>query len=88
MFHAEDPTGEQHVFEDVQEVSDVLAANKERYKYFDERSRWGDGDHVASIPLVVWEDLQRQGIANDKKRFAAWLNDPDNRAFRTRPGRI
>jgi hypothetical protein len=24
----------------------------------------------------------------DQKKFKAWLNDPENRYFRTRPGRI
>jgi hypothetical protein len=38
--------------------------------------------------VVIWEDLVRKGIANDTKKLKAWLNDPDNRAFRTRLGRV
>lgn len=44
--------------------------------------------HVARIPLVILEDLQRKGITKDKKRMKAWLNDPDNRFFRTREGKV
>jgi hypothetical protein len=52
------------------------------------RNGYGEGQRVASIPLVIWEDLIRKGIANDTKKLKAWLNDPDNRAFRTRLGRV
>ena len=52
------------------------------------RSGWGEGQRVASIPAVIWEDLIRRGIAGDKKKLKAWLNDPDNRAFRTRLGKV
>jgi hypothetical protein len=49
------------------------------------------GNKVASIPLTVIDDLNKQGIMRgyavlDDKRFAAWLNDPMNRAWRTRTG--
>jgi hypothetical protein len=43
---------------------------------------------VASIPLVLWLDLGKKGILRDRRRLRAWLNDPDNRFFRTAPGRI
>ena len=38
---------------------------------------------VASIPLVIWRQLQRLGITNDEQALFKWLNDPDNRVFRT-----
>jgi hypothetical protein len=43
---------------------------------------------VASLPTLLWLDLKKKGIVDDPKRLAAWLNDPDNRFFRTAPGRI
>lgn len=46
------------------------------------------GDRYASIPLVVWGRLIAEGIAYDDERLAAWLDDPDNAAWRTRPGKI
>jgi len=43
---------------------------------------------VASIPLNLYYDLKRQGIVDDPARFKKWLNDSDNRFFRTRGGRV
>lgn len=42
----------------------------------------------ARLPITLYRDLSKQGILNDKKRFRAWLNDPDNRHFLTTLGRI
>lgn len=84
MLH--DGDGEDFHIEDVQNVGGRVDVNRELYKL--PRSGWGDGQRVASIPLVVWQDLKRRGIADDPGRLKAWLNDPDNRAFRTRPGRV
>ena len=42
-----------------------------------------DTVHVARIPIVIWRQLQRLGIAQDEKRLNAWLNDRDNAVFRT-----
>ncbi len=56
---------------------------------FDERARWkGDMHHVASVPMTVYEELRKKGILQDKVALRKWLNDPDNRVFRTRPGRV
>lgn len=43
---------------------------------------------AASIPPVIWEELLRSGIARDQKALRRWLNDPDNRKFRTSGGRL
>ena len=77
-----------------QDVSDIVEQNKKEYNLFDERAKWSDnlfGNKVASIPLTVIDDLNKQGIMRgfavlDDKRFASWLNDPMNRAWRTRTG--
>ncbi len=53
------------------------------------RSDWkGDFHHVASLPLVVLHDLKKRGILDDAKAFRKWLNEPDNRVFRTKGGRV
>jgi hypothetical protein len=54
----------------------------------DKRAKWGDMSRVASIPLSVFYDLKRKGIVDDPKAMKKWLNDPDNRAFRTREGTV
>ena len=82
------------VIEMRQDVSDIVEQNKKEYNSYDERARWSDqlfGNKVASIPMTVIDDLNKVGIMRgfailDEKRFAAWLNDPMNRAWRTRTG--
>jgi hypothetical protein len=77
-----------------QDVTDIVEQNKKEYNSYDERARWSDqlfGNKVASIPMTVIDDLNKQGIMRgfailDEKRFASWLNDPMNRAWRTRTG--
>lgn len=79
-----------------QDVSDIIEQNKREYNSFDERARWSDdpfGNKIASIPMTVIDDLNKQGIMRgfavlDDVRFAAFLNDPLNRAWRTRTGRV
>ena len=48
---------------------------------------------IASIPMTVIDRLNQKGIMRgfhvlDQKKFKEWLNDPDNRFFRTKQGRI
>ena len=77
-----------------QDVTDIVEQNKKEYNSYDERARWSDqlfGNKVASIPMTVIDDLNKAGIMRgfavlDDKRFALWLNDPMNRAWRTRTG--
>lgn len=82
------------IVETRQDISGIIEQNKKEYNSFDERARWSDelfGNKVASIPLTVIDDLNKQGIMRgfhvlDEKRFKAFLNNPDNRVFRTRTG--
>lgn len=91
LFHPSDD-GESFVEEGQQEISERLSINKALRN--DPSSGWGEGRRVASIPIVIWEHLIRQGMVTaggqilDEKKFKAWLNDPDNRAFRTRLGQV
>jgi hypothetical protein len=73
-----------------QDVTGIIESNKVHQRQFSNgRDTWGDGyDHrtkVASIPLHIWTELKKR-IGNDPVAFKRWLNDPDNFAFRTRPG--
>lgn len=38
------------------------------------------------VPAFVWEQSEREGW--DEKRWAQWLNDPDNAAFRVWRGTV
>lgn len=84
-----DPTDDSFTIETLQDVTDVVEFNKAMANQVDERANWkGDWHKVASIPMSVYMDLQKKGIANDDKAFHRWLNDSDNKVFRTRPGRL
>jgi hypothetical protein len=86
-FWNHNPADDTAYLETEQELTDSLDLNKAHYN--DSESNWnGDMHRVASIPLAVVSDLMRRGIWGDEARMKAWLNDPDNRAFRTRPGRV
>ena len=72
-----------------QDVSDVIEANKLQFNQVDERANWkGDLHKIGSIPMSIYYDLKRRGILDDQAALKRWLNDPDNRLFRTRPGQV
>ncbi len=77
-----------------QDVSSIIEQNKKEYNATN--GRWGEDvfdNKIASIPLTVIDDLNKAGIMRgfhvvDQKKFKAWLNNPDNRFFRTRQGKV
>lgn len=74
------------VIESVQQTTPIVEANKEEFNNSRASTRGEEFVKVASIPLTIYFDLKKRGIANDPVALKRWLNDPDNRAFRTRPG--
>lgn len=82
------------IIQTAQDVSAIVERNKQEFNSYDERAKWSDelyGNKIASIPMTAIDDLNHQGIMRgfhviDHPRFAMWLNNPDNRAWRTRPG--
>jgi len=74
-----------------QDVSALIEQNKKEYNNAD--SKWSDelfGNKVASIPFTAIDKLNKEGIMKgftvlDQKRFFAWLNNPENLFFRTKP---
>lgn len=89
-WHEWDESSQSSLITTTQDVTSIVEANKALYNDTDERQGYGgDGLHkVASIPLSVLADLRARGIAQDQKKMKAWINDPANRFFRTRPGRV
>ena len=77
-----------------QDVSNIIEQNKKEYNATN--GRWGDDvfdNKIASIPMTAIDALNKKGIMRgfyvvDQKKFKAWLNDPDNRFFRTRQGKV
>jgi len=80
--------------EQEQNVDALIEQNKKEYN--NAETKWSDqlfGNKVASIPFTAIDKLNKEGIMKgfqvlDQKRFFAFLNDPENRFFRTKGGRL
>lgn len=86
-FHSSDD-GESFTIETRQDSTQLLDANKALYN--DAPVRFGNQmwTRVAQLPMNLWHELKQKGILDDDAEMKKWLNDPDNRFFRTRPGRL
>jgi len=93
-YAVDDPSTDGFWLETVQDLEPAMEANKRDLSNAGSSPRFGDGKIVASIPLVLLMQLQKQGVLGpnfamlDEPRFRRWLNDPENRHFRTFPGNI
>jgi hypothetical protein len=76
----------EYVVETKQDVSAIVERNKIEYK--ETPNKYRDVNKVASLPLTVYYELKRQGIADDPKAMRKWLNDGDQKVFRTRAGTL
>lgn len=79
--------------ETVQDVTPILKANEiMRNSGEDGYSASRNMRRVAQIPMVIVDELYRQGInifdQNDWPKWAHKLDDPDWAKFRTAPGRV
>ena len=84
----EPPSQDKFVIETTQDVTDIIKRNRASLNEVDAHAAWGEWSKVASLPLSVYYDLKKQGVLDDRNAFKKWLNDPDNKYFRTRSGRI
>ena len=88
MWHY-DAEKDEATIETIIDATQVVEANKNRFNSFDEKANWkGDKHHVASIPMALFYQMKAEGKLDDQAYMKRWLNDPDNRAFRTRPGEV
>ena len=71
-----------------QDVSKIIEENKQEYAHIDENARWGEWTRVASIPMSIYFQLKREGKLDDEAYMKKWLNNPDNKYFRTRSGEV
>lgn len=87
-----DPTTEVATLETRRDVGDITEFNKGSFNQYDERAPWESEVHnkVASIPDFLFYQLSATlGLPKENpKAWKKWLNDKDNLAFRTRPGRV
>ena len=86
IFHSDGEGG--YTIETRQDNTELVERNKALYASVDERARWGDGKVAATLPMHVYFDLMQKGIAQDEKKLAKWLDDPENLYYRVRPGKL
>jgi len=76
------------------EVVDATALLENNKRLYNEApARFGDGAVYASLDPVMRSKLMREGIIRthtdkDPEPFRRWINDPDNRGWRVRPGKV
>jgi|TARA_R100000808_G_scaffold2871_6_gene10740 hypothetical protein len=74
-----------------QDVQPTIDQNKKDYNNFGDKltpGKRGEFHKVASIPLTVWEQWKKETnnqIEKDPKLLNKYLNDSDNKFFRTAP---
>ena len=91
-FTPEDDGG--FTLETFQDTTPVLEKNKTDYNNYGDLKtpgKQGDGVRVASIPITVWEKWMKETngmIQKDTNLLKKYLNDPDNKYFRTTPTRV
>ena len=78
-----DPIAERFTITDEQEVTDLIDMNTALRNSSASPNRSSGMRRVASVPMNIYMELKEKGILQDAKRLRAWLNDPDNRAWRT-----
>jgi hypothetical protein len=84
-FHYDHET-DTYTIQTEQRVDDLVEQNKSLAN--EDVGGYGEMTRVASIPLNIYFDLKQQGIIDDPQRLKKWLNDSDNRAFRTKLGYV
>ncbi len=68
--------------QDVEPILESIARDRE------DMPQTGANKLAARIPTVIYEELQRAGIADDPDLFKAWLNSPDAEPWRIWKGRL
>ena len=77
-----------------QDCEPILEENKAAFNNYGDLltpGKTGEGVRVASIPLNVWEQWKKDTngeIEKDHNLMKKYLNDPDNKYFRTTPTRV
>lgn len=60
----------------------------EQAKILSEQTPGKEWRHVASIPMFFIDKAAKEGWLHDKEKWKRWLNDAENRCFRTWHGQI
>ncbi len=85
-------TGEVKIETEYENVEAILEDAKGMERTFD-KPRFFKGQflhHIGFLPNYIWDFFMKQGINlhTDKDMLRKYLNDPNFRGFRSRPGRV
>lgn len=72
------------IIETVQDCDPIIEA----VKLARERPVGKEWRHVASVPMCFFDKAAKEGWLHDDAKWHAFLNDPDNKAFRVWGGRM
>ena len=67
--------------QDIGEIVDGIARDRDI-------PQTGDNRRIATLPVIVWEDLKKRGIADDDDAFRKWLNSSEATPWRIRSGTV
>lgn len=81
-FHVEDD--DSFIIEAKQDVTDIAEMTQAEFREASRNFRKGNFHKVGSIPLNIVADLQKQGIWQDDAALMQWLENPDNRKWKTK----
>ena len=80
------------------DLSQIIEINKQKFNKRSEKTNWGSDvldprNHIATIPDIIIDELNKKGVMRgyaviDKEAFRRFLNDPDNKVWRTRGGNV
>jgi hypothetical protein len=86
-FHYDDDT-DKFTIETVQPMDELLELNQLQRNEQTRLHRFGDGKKVATIPMSIWGEWMATGKDKDPAFIKRWLNDPENRKYRTFLGKV
>lgn len=72
------------IFESTVDISGVAERNKIDRDNISRTERLPDGMvRVASLPMLIYQDLKQRGILDDRTALRKWLQSDEARPFRT-----
>lgn len=63
-------------------------SRNEGWRHHLRRSTQNHRTHIATLPAVVVNQLMRDGIWGNPERMETWLNNPENKLWRTGGGHV
>ena len=72
----------------IQDIVDINNKDKFNTRHDNYKGDSQFSHRVARIPLILVEQMMREGIWGNQERMKEWLNDPENAPFRTTKGKV